>query len=316
MFWFNPWLGKIVNVPESSVKSSMDMSQNHKSSELTHYPLFIFPYPSCRPAETDSAERPSKKIKLSDLKACTEADIASLQKPFLSTSLVYNFVVLWLLPQSWFERFLVCSKKKVRSLPLSQIHDMIEGTINLQCSKRLVLMTVPFSCQHALRRKFSINGSAEFITDMGGEKLFLVSRSRNQFLAFREMFPSLFIVSMWGNPFQYAACSDLVQLHENLGAFWVNLSTSLSSSIMIYVHPPISIPIIWSDPAFSFQGFRLEVVIGEMELILGFISSYHTHTSMEPTMNWANPPWKSWPWSGTSWPPIRYHPSPPAGHVN
>ena len=46
-----------------------------------------------------------------------------------------------------------------------------------------------------LRRKLTINGAAELISDETGEKLFLVSRSRNQFLAFREMFLDLYLGS-------------------------------------------------------------------------------------------------------------------------
>lgn len=38
-----------------------------------------------------------------------------------------------------------------------------------------------------LRRKFNINGAAELITDESGESLYLVARSRNQFLTNREM---------------------------------------------------------------------------------------------------------------------------------
>lgn len=71
-----------------------------------------------RPAANPDADRAVKRIKLSDLKTCTEADISSLQKP----------------------------------------------------------------------RKFNINGAAELITDESGESLYLVARSRNQFLTNREMF--------------------------------------------------------------------------------------------------------------------------------
>lgn len=38
-----------------------------------------------------------------------------------------------------------------------------------------------------VRRKLSINGSSELITDGSGEVLYLVSRSRNQYLQFREL---------------------------------------------------------------------------------------------------------------------------------
>ena len=38
------------------------------------------------------------------------------------------------------------------------------------------------------RKKYSINGSAELIHDESGQQLYLASRSRNQFLQFREMF--------------------------------------------------------------------------------------------------------------------------------
>ena len=47
---------------------------------------WLLAQPLCpsRPSTTDAAERPAKKIKLSDFATCTEADISSLTKPNLS----------------------------------------------------------------------------------------------------------------------------------------------------------------------------------------------------------------------------------------
>ena len=60
---------------------------------------------------------------------------------------------------------------------------------------RFLLIVILFSTMFYLRSKLSINESAELVPDESGEKLFLVSRSRNQFLQHREMF--LGFASIW-----------------------------------------------------------------------------------------------------------------------
>ena len=46
---------------------------------------------------------------------------------------------------------------------------------------------VAICCHQTLRQKMEINNTAELITDGTGSTLFLASKSRDQFLQFREM---------------------------------------------------------------------------------------------------------------------------------
>lgn len=131
---------------------------------MSHYPQLIGGQPLCplRPSTADAAERPAKKIKLSDLTTCTEADIASLTKPYLSC--------IGVVPSNLIE---------FSGLFIIHFHIWTCGGFPATCF--FIKRWKP------ARRKFSINGSAELITDGSGEALYLVTRSRNQFLQHREL---------------------------------------------------------------------------------------------------------------------------------
>eukprot|EP00434_Breviolum_minutum_P009292 symbB.v1.2.008188.t2/scaffold450.1/size202773/7 len=74
-------------------------------------------------------------------------------------------------------------------------------------------------------RTFSINGSAEFIADESGEKLFLVSKSRNQFLMYREMFS--FGSGEWRNG------SEASELMSDAEGRWFSFQVNLDSIMLL-----------------------------------------------------------------------------------
>lgn len=53
------------------------------------------------------------------------------------------------------------------------------------------------ACQH--RQKMEINNTAEMIVGEEGAPLFLVTKARNQFLQYREMFPDKTLEQVWIN---------------------------------------------------------------------------------------------------------------------
>ena len=51
------------------------------------------------------------------------------------------------------------------------------------------------ACQH--RQKMEINNTAEMVVGEEGSPLFLVTKARNQFLQYREMFPDKILEPVW-----------------------------------------------------------------------------------------------------------------------
>ena len=121
-----------------------------------------------------------------------------------------------------------------------------------------------------LRRKFNINGASELITDESGESLYLVSRSRNQWLCNREMFLVYLVewqdlrsyeVHPWCSIFNFYRCFEMYP----------------SCSILMSNHSSCQ-NISWLDMRSQHHvnhswGFLLEVANGAMRLTLESIES-------------------------------------------
>lgn len=139
----------------------------------------------CRTASSEDNGRPLKRIKLEQSEIGTESDVVNLPNPHCGLSCQTQTI-------------LFAINMKANESKLNAVQVFLIGRDHGRCKPKKTLYPYHLtSSKHEQRHKMEINNTAELVCAEDGAPLYLVTKSKNQFLMHRELSLILFKARQW-----------------------------------------------------------------------------------------------------------------------